>query len=190
MKVKITGTGHADIFDSSVTSIVGTVIGGGRYLHTVGIDPGSKNIGLTQLKGNAFHSWQIELPKNLNTPRRVKELYRVLCGMHETWGLEEDYQYVVVERASYGSVGLQGDLAECRAICCHWFMEHGTDASKVIMVSPMTVRKQVFGSGKTRAEDVFMEMAVKGLDKAYHLDAASSLAIAMYGTPYHVDMES
>jgi len=60
--------------------------------------------------------------------------------------------FSVIEGASYGSAYRQAELAEVRALSAHWFFTH---LSKVKVLAPSSIRKIVFGNGKTKAQEIW-----------------------------------
>lgn len=188
MRIKVATKNVYTFFDTTVTAMAGNVTGGIAYLRCIGYDPGVVNVGLARVYKDRWEAWQLELPSGLNTPRRVKELYRVMDAIHDKWNLEAEYRYAVIEGAAYAAKGYQPELGESRAMFAHWTMEHGLDPREVLVMAPGEWRKHTFGNKDTRAEDVFLQMETTGRDKKSHLDAASALAVAMAATNYEREL--
>lgn len=135
--------------------------------HIFGIDPGQRNMGFTKLEQDSLAVvWQLHLPQ-INDPVHrmhfVRSLISWLAPRHNP------DTCVVVEGASFGSVHGQVPLAEVRAACVFAFQR-----AKVRIVPPSTIRKEVFGSGRRKAADVWPKLAV------LYPDAVASLGCALY----------
>jgi len=134
----------------------------------VGIDPGA-NFGISILgEGMQPEVLNGEMPKGKHYEYGVRayqmgqELYRVY---HQR---NPGPRISIIEGASYGDHFGQVGLAEIRFGFYLGLYASGAD---VTIVAPTSVRKTVFGSGKTQAMDVWASLNHNGAD---------SLAIALY----------
>jgi Holliday junction resolvasome RuvABC endonuclease subunit len=124
-----------------------------------GIDPGSTNLGLSEVR--VFYSgimtkailYQIKMPRT-KLVDRIDQLDKVLSKCFNTFVLGKDKMFAVIEGASYGSMYRQTELAEVRAIIAEWLKRNGVGVIQV--VPPTSIRKRVFGSGKVLAQDAFI----------------------------------
>jgi len=83
--------------------------------------------------------------------------------------------YSAIEGASYGGYR-QVELAETRTICAIW-LSRRMPLSNIMLSPPKKIRKEVFGNGEKKAEEVFITNekipdALAALSCAYY---ASSL---------------
>lgn len=148
----------------------------GRFNVVFGIDPGNRHMGLTILQNNFFNAqcFEITFPtERLVIPRAIQIRLALsdIIFLSESWS-EKDV-LVAVEGSSFSSAFRNTELAEARLTAALWFKDNLTvNDGQFIFIPPLTVRKQIFGSGKIRAEQSWPELKP---------DAASSLAVALAG---------
>lgn len=134
----------------------------------IGIDPGA-NFGITILgEGMQPEVLNGTMPKGehyeygIRAYQMGQELYRVY---HQP---SKGPKISIIEGASYGDRFGQVGLAEIRF---GFYLGLYTAGADVTIVAPTSIRKAVFGSGKTQAMDVWACLNHNGAD---------SLAIALY----------
>lgn len=140
----------------------------------IGIDPGEVNMGISLIHqdGVGGELWQIKFPSNCSSVQRVLNTHTIMREFLDNHILDSN-TYAVIENASFGATYGQASLAENRTVAAYYIIMSGLG---IAYIPPLSIRKTVFGSGKTRAEDVWPELAYKG-----HNDVASALACALYG---------
>lgn len=138
----------------------------------LGFDPGEVNMGIARLfPPEDGELWQIKFPSNSTSVERIYNTESIMDAFLNSF--TDPVVYAVVENAAFGSPYGQAALSENRTMIAHNVIERGIE---IAFVPPLSVRKRVFGSGKTKAEDTWPELAYKG-----HNDIASALACALYG---------
>jgi len=156
----------------------------GRALF-VGIDPGGVNSGIAMVAAHfgdpvwAVNLFQIKLPSNLNPVRRI-DLTRESVGrcLQSAHFRPADYRqgiFTTVEYAAHGMPFGQVALAEARvgAIIAMQDLGFG-DLVHIVTVPPMTIRKEVFGSGLCVGHVVWKSSEVQP-------DCLDGLANALFG---------
>lgn len=132
----------------------------------VGIDPGTTNLGICTLFHGELKTYKVKLIRDKNPINRMLNTKKALslCVNYQ------DYKAsACIEGASYGDVYRQVELAEIRAACVFWALEHGMD---VKIAQPSEIRKAVFGNGTIRGKDIWKDV-LSG-------DAADALACAYF----------
>jgi len=109
-----------------------------------GIDPGTVNMGLAVLHPNSAQLYKIKMIRLTKALDRMLEVQEMLTRCIGWFGFDP---IAIIEGASYGDKYRQVELAEQRAAMALWF--HGFDVD-VEIIPPSTIRKQVFGHGKTK----------------------------------------
>lgn len=133
--------------------------------NVIGFDPGTTHIGVATLWRNVVHIYEVSLIRSPDPVQRIlitQEVLNECCHMF-------DYApKMIIEGSSFGSNYRREELAEVRASAVLWAVSH-----KVIpiIVPPLTIRKNVFGSAKTKAEETWDDIPP---------NAASALACAYY----------
>ena len=112
-----------------------------------GIDPGTVNIGVAYVHPTpnvAIMLYQIKLELADTTLGRIHAMQDALtrCSL-----LLELNAEAIIEGASFAARYRQVELAEVRAAAVMWFDRYNITAH---VVPPTTIRKQVFGNGKTK----------------------------------------
>jgi Holliday junction resolvasome RuvABC endonuclease subunit len=135
------------------------------YPLVVGIDPGSRHMGLTIIEKDITRSFEFLLNQSENPITRMEYVGQAVkeC-IHRSTG------FALVEGSSHGEVYGQTQLAEARASAMLAMSEKGFE---VICMPPSSIRKKVFGNGKTRGEDFWKKQIAP--------NAASSLVCALCG---------
>lgn len=136
-----------------------------RYVF--GVDPGTVNLGLAGItSGGEIYLWMCSLIRYDNPIDRIKNYREILSLCFNAYTFQSS---VYIEGASYDSNYRQVELEQMRTTACIWGIDHGFD---VTVVPPQSIRKQVFGSGKTAAHDVW---------KTIPKDTAAALSCALLG---------
>lgn len=112
-----------------------------------GIDPGTRNLGMAVYNAplNALHLYQITLTRYTDPVLRIQDaaerLKSIISTMNE----------VAIEGAAFGfAVGAREELGEQRAA----FVLTALNANKAVkIIAPNTIRKTVFGDGRTKAHE-------------------------------------
>ena len=138
----------------------------------LGIDPGTVNLGIAVLdiptNGNVYEAvlYQMKFAQRaidvLGRIKAVQEALDQLC-------LSKFQKTVVIEGASYGDKYRQVEMEDVRAACVMWFDRHHATSQ---VISPMTIRKNAFGSAKIVAHEYWKELAK-------FPDAAAALSCAV-----------
>lgn len=148
----------------------------GGFNVVFGIDPGNRHMGLTILQSNFFNAqcFEITFPtERLVIPRatQIRLALSDIIFMSENWLYQNIL--VAIEGSSFASAFRNTELAEARLTAALWFKDNLTvNDGQFIFIPPLTVRKQIFGSGKIKAEQSWPDLKP---------DAASSLAVALAG---------
>lgn len=133
-----------------------------------GIDPGV-NFGLTIIEGEDVYVYHGALTQTDVPGEYGWYAHNLLAQMIREY--KPAGGVLVIEGAAYGAPFRQVELAEIRG----GFFLAGVSAepafSRVVIKPPKSVRKDVFGNGKTQAMDEFPTL---------NHNAADSLAIALY----------
>lgn len=132
----------------------------------LGIDPG-RNFGLTYISEEGTYVYNGKMPsgKHQEYGTLAYSIAQDFCELHcITQG-----DVSIIEGASYGDKFGQVGLAEIRFGFFLGLQKLGLDPK---IVAPTSIRKVVFGSGKTQAMDVWAIL---------NHNAADSFAIALYG---------
>lgn len=144
----------------------------------VGVDPGIRNIGLSIIYPNTYgdidkaQTYHIYMP-DIEKDRVVKGMrifQSVLAELCQYVILPEEDLDIIIEGAAYSMKGRQVTMAYYRATAALYFLKIGKEAK---LISPLTIRKGVFGSGKIKAKEEWTN--IPG-------DSAAALACALYAT--------
>jgi hypothetical protein len=131
-----------------------------------GVDPGTTKLGLAYLWRNVCHIYEIGIKRNSNPVIRILLNQEIMSKCLKMF----DYApLMIVEGSSYGKNFRQVELAEVRASAVLWAIDHGIKPS---IIPPSSIRKQVLGSAKLRAEVEW--------DLRNYPNAASALCCAYY----------
>ena len=110
-----------------------------------GIDPGTVHMGLAILYSNYIRLYKIKMVRAEKALDRMLEVQRILT-LCITWFGKNPF--VIIEGAAFMKSNYrQVELAEIRASMALWFHRHNVS---VEIVPPNTIRKQVFGHGRTK----------------------------------------
>ena len=143
----------------------------------IGYDPGQVNFGwafLSQAQGQLFQG-------RLNPYRNTVERLRMTqAAIHFLRNRHASPLAVAVEGAAHGALYGQVPLAENRAVAVLAFS--GLALDQIRVVPPLSVRAEVFGDKKIKAEETWPQLGVYGPDGRKHYDTASALACALYAS--------
>ena len=130
-----------------------------------GIDPGTTKMGLAYIWKNFGYIYEVKIVRDKNPVNRILTTWDILSDCFRMF----DYApLMTIEGSSFGDTYRQVELAEVRASAVLWAINHGIVPQ---IVPPQSIRKNVFGSAKIKAEVLWKE---------YPPDAASALACAYY----------
>jgi Holliday junction resolvasome RuvABC endonuclease subunit len=136
----------------------------------VGIDPGTVNIGIADYRPDfGCYVYQIKTTRDDDPVNRIKRIGKILTEILFN-PLTYTNNIMIIEGSSFGARFRQVELGEMRAATMMWGVKYNFDPIKV--VAPNSIRKQVFGSGKIKAHEVW-----EGLPN----DALAALSAIYYG---------
>jgi Holliday junction resolvasome RuvABC endonuclease subunit len=149
----------------------------GKWEQVISIDPGNKNMGLCILQNmtSIIRCYEICLPSER---RPIQRLVQTRLAMQTIFNapdmiIENLNTLVCVEGSSFGSRFRNTELAEARITAAAYCLDNlQLTQNQFEFISPLKVRKLVFGSAKLRAEEQWPELKP---------DAASSVAVAIAG---------
>ncbi len=134
-----------------------------------GFDPGTTHIGIAVIdtcKGNHdLTLFQINLERSDDAITRTIGMKKLISHC-VNWFCYP--QFACIEGASFGDRYRQVELAEVRAAAVIWCYDHEFETR---VVPPLVVRKEVFGNGRTKANEVWTNIPA---------DAANALACAYF----------
>lgn len=133
----------------------------------IGIDPG-KRWGLSVISGGILWVYWGKLPQ-MNAP----DYHEYLCNWLTAW-FSPDFKAKVcaIEGSAFGTIYGRELLEDIRLGFYSAFMELGRVVS---YVPPLTARKQIFGSGKIKGNEVWLDINPNGAD---------SIPLALYAGGY------
>ena len=133
----------------------------------IGIDPGI-NWGLTMLVDGIMFTYWGTLPK-MNAPDR----HNYICRFITAWFPPKcPANIVMIEGAAYGAKYSREALEDSRLGFYDAFKELGKTVS---YAPPLTIRKEVFGKGTIKGNQVFLDI---------NENSADSVAICLYASGY------
>ena len=141
------------------------------YTTFVGIDPGTRNMGLAIFHGVIGKAFDIKVPK---AEDRVISMQYIQESVHylltEQWadGASKGRWLVFIEDAAFGMKFGQVQLAESRAACMLYFAPL---KAQIKIVAPARIRKVVFGDGRKKAQEVWKILP----------NAGAAVSCAIYG---------
>ena len=142
-----------------------------RYGIFLGYDPGTKHSAIALINSHITLTqvtlFQIDLERSDDPVARTIGVYELFNRCIQ-WLYSP--MYACLEGASYGDRYRQVELAEVRAMAMLWCHQHNYETK---VVSPLKIRKAVFGNGRVKAQDVWANIPQ---------DAANALACACYAT--------
>lgn len=131
---------------------------------SIGIDPGTKNMGIAVLDKIAYlFQLTIDRPKD-----PVERMYAIYDFISHCVNWFEYNTMLSIEGVSYGSRFREAELSEVRATAVWWGVKWGM---KTTIKPPKSIRKVVFGDGKIKPQDEWDDLPP---------DAANALACAYY----------
>lgn len=155
---------------SQVQAFVGRFLDHSFLSSGLGIDPGDRNMGLALVSPpDKFSAIQITLDDADNAVERITNTVTCLSDLLSKWTVLPPV--ACVECAAYSKLYGQVALAENRSAAIMALMMKGVGLIEV--PAPGTIRKVVFGNGKTKAENVWPQLGG---------DSASALACAIYAS--------
>lgn len=131
-----------------------------------GVDPGTTKLGLAWIWRNVGHVYEVNIIRKDNPVERILLTQEILSSCLNFF----DYAPIMVIEGSSFNGYRQTELAEVRASIVLWAINK---AIKPMIVPPMSIRKNVFGSAKIKAEQQWPELPP---------DAASALCCCYYST--------
>jgi len=135
-----------------------------------GIDPGSTKLGLASISHLGFiNLWMCNIVRDRNAITRIKQYRELLSFCFNSYSF---HSMIFIEGASYDSNYRQVELEQMRTTACIWGIDHGFD---VYIIPPQSVRKQIFGNGKTSAHNVWTNIPK---------DTAAALSCALLGVSH------
>ena len=111
-----------------------------------GVDPGTTKFGLAYLWRNVCHIYQVSIRRNPDPVVRILLTQEI---MSECLKMFDYAPIMIIEGSSYGKNYRQTELAEVRASAVLWAISKGITPK---IIPPLSIRKQVFGNAKLRAE--------------------------------------
>lgn len=133
-----------------------------KYFNTdkayFGFDPGTTNLGIAFRTGYMINLIQVEIQRDKNAVIRMDNLGFVLSYLRVHMEELPANTSVVIEGASFGDNFRQAELAECRATITCWMKGHRI--SDIHIVPPATIRKAVFGLGRTKAHQFWTDLEI------------------------------
>ena len=142
----------------------------------IGIDPGSRNMGLTILSDTVSMSFEIKYPPEKDAVKRILKIYTTtkLCFYYVfDKGIKQKI-CAVIEGSSFGDPYGQSTLADARTaafLSIYEIADREHYDCQAKYIPPQSIRKQVFGSAKIKGEEVWKDQLPP--------DAASSLVCAI-----------
>jgi len=135
----------------------------------VGIDPGVTNMAMCAIPslGDYGFAFQLSIPRIDDAVQRIQNYGHILSDCNLVWELPVKG---VVEGAAFSERYRQVELAEARTAVVMWLLKNGAN---VQVISPNSLRKRVFGSGKTNAHDIWEGLpddCLAALSCAYYAD--------------------
>src|SRR3989304_6247246 len=138
-------------------------------IESVGLDPGTRHIGLAQITLKYAHLWELTIPRENITEGRLHQIWRILSQYLN------DTKIFVIEGASYADKYRQVELQDIRCGATAWAMNR-LGKIEVQIIPPLTIRKTVFGSGKIK--NPWKEIGIPD-------NAAAALGCALYALMRH-----
>jgi Holliday junction resolvasome RuvABC endonuclease subunit len=130
-----------------------------------GFDPGTRNFGIAVIKKDKGTVYKVNIKTSRDPIERIRNTQQIL---KRTKPVSKN-SIVTIEGAAFRGGFAQQELAEMRATVAIY---SSMFAQKVFIAAPMSVRKAVFGNGKTKAHEVWT-----GLPN----DTLAALSCAYYG---------
>lgn len=130
-----------------------------------GIDPGTTKLGLAYIWRNVCHVFEVKILKRSSDA--VERILLTQDILNECLHMFDFAPLMTIEGSSFNGYR-QTELAEVRASAVLWAISKGIKPS---IIPPMSIRKNVFGSAKIKAEVQWAELPP---------DAASALCCAYY----------
>ena len=115
----------------------------------IGIDPGTTNLGVCVFIFNQIITYRVRFKRDKNPVVRMVNTKNILSYLIN---YNEFDTKACVEGASYGDIYRQVELAEIRAACVFWSLEHGID---VKIAQPSEIRKAVLGNGNIKGKELW-----------------------------------
>lgn len=132
----------------------------------VGIDLDTVNLGIADYAHGHCYVRQVEAVRSNDAVTRIVTA-RILMSQSVNYFIPGGK--IIIEGSAFGAIYRQVELGEIRASFALWGVDRDFD---VQIVPPNTIRKIVFGNGKTKAQEIW-----SGLPN----DALASLSALYYG---------
>lgn len=147
-----------------------------NFTFTIGIDPSLAASGVAIVCSNGLKVAEVfKTDPKKSIPQRLKHLYDLLNEFYNNIG-SNACAAVVIEQASYGSVGKHDQLGQVRGMFSLWASQLGVEP---VMVAPSTLKKFATCNGNAEKEDVMQAALELGWDirpKQYDASDAAMLA--------------
>lgn len=154
----------------------------------IGYDPGTIHSGFAVLyPNNTVRIYQVSSERDANPINRMLLVRKIWRSMQLPLPF---YFTTVIEGASYSSNYRQVELAEVRTAFAVELAKWDTklvdyDGSNINIISPLSIRKTVFGNAKTKAHEVWTNLydinTLEIIDPKKYPDALAALSCAYYG---------
>lgn len=139
----------------------------------VGVDPGSRNMGVAILAPpDIGYLFQVKLKQNDEAFERIVATMDTvidLLALRPKTRPGNRFLWGIVEQAAYGALYGQATLAEVRTAAAVGLFYAGT--TNIKMVTPAEIRKVIYGDGRLRSQELWSDLRP---------DAGSALGCALY----------
>lgn len=143
-----------------------------EYITFVGIDPGTRNMGLCFIQNSSGIAFDVRMPPSPSRPESFLLIQNTITYLMEKYwkdGFAKGYWITTIEDAAFGMRFGQVQLAESRCSAMMYFAPH----SMVSIIAPAKIRKTVFGHGRIKAEEYWK--------KKISPNAGAALSCSLYG---------
>jgi len=142
------------------------------YAVSIGIDPGSVNMGIAIIEGELDKPYailyQVKLVRSNDPIERIKLAQEVMNSCICWWFNVP--MLTTIEGSAFSEHYRQTELAEIRTSVALWCIQKGFPTK---IIPPLTIRKKVFGSAKILPTEAWQDLSKTP-------DAAQALACAYY----------
>ena len=118
----------------------------------IGIDPGTVNLGLADYRPKyKCQVYQIKTIRDDDPVDRIKRMYKIMKEL--LWcNVTYEQTMMIIEGSAFGARFRQVEMGEARATMALYGL---LQEYSVKIIAPNSIRKQVFGSGKIKAQEVW-----------------------------------
>jgi len=117
-----------------------------------GYDPGTTRMGVACLWRTYLTVYEVETVRSPDPVVRIVTNQSILNTCAKLFSYSP---IMIIEGSSFGNNFRQVELAEVRASAVLWALQHNIVPK---IVPPTTIRKAVFGNGKTKADEIWKEL--------------------------------